>query len=331
MYNFFNPISTQEANIYYLSWLLSQTEAKNNKCFKKAKSFLEKCYEVGNHPFPNNIDSIQVLYTNSRELHCMVNDTLIVIKVFMIDSLFRMLSYKQMDTRFIHDNEIEEDKQKYNANDHILIFLETEYIGNIIQIEDETHYGVIHLYEYVNLLAGSKCENVDQIDNEFIRYEKTIADTYLKYETLEYEQWKIPQYKGFYKYLQLHFNDGEGKHNREFGNLQYFDIFETEISGATVYFRLLHNTNQLSVRACFDSVQKKKSDRKIVQSQIKMLADTLKLELKLEPRPGRSICTTLGVFVDPVIKLDKHGIIDKSNTIKQIKKFKTLLDNASSI
>lgn len=98
--------------------------------------------------------------------------------------------------------------------------------------------------------------------------------------------------------------------------MQYFDIFETEISGATVYFRLQHNTNKLSVWACFDSVQKKKADRKTLQSQIKILADTLKLELKLEPRPGNSKCTTLGVFVDPVIKLDKQGIIDKSNTIK---------------
>lgn len=329
MYNFFNPMPPGEANIYYLLWLLNSTQEERPECFEQAKWFIEKCYLSSDKQSPSLIDSIKVVFNSRSEIYCMVNEYLLIIRVDMSDSLFRMISNKHLDAATVHENEFDDYMKKYNAKDKILIFLETQYIGNILQIEEETPYTVVPLYDYADFLLSAKSPESGQIDSEISAYVKTIVESYLTYNRLEYDKWDIAQHKGFYKDIQFHFQEGEGKFNADYGKLQYFDIFETEISGATVYFRLQHNTNQLSVRACFDSVQKKKADRKTLQSQIKILADTLKLELKLEPRPGNSKCTTLGVFVNPVIKLDKQGIIDKSNTIKQIKTFKTLLDNAS--
>ena len=331
MYNFFNPMSPGEANIYYLLWLLNSTQEERPECFEKAKWFIEKCYFSTHKQSPNVINSIEVVFNDSREICCMVNEYLLIIRVDMLDSLFRRISNKHLDAVTTHEYEYNDYMEKYNAKDKIFIFLETQYIGNILQIEQETPYSVFSLYDYIDFLFTAKCPECKQIDNEIGAYVKAMVDSYLVYNRLEYAQWNFAQHKGFYKDLQFHFREGEGKYNADYGKLQYFDIFETDINGSIVYFRLQHNTNRLTVRACFDSVQKKKADRKTVQSQIKILADTLKLELKLEPRPGNSKCTTLGVFVDPVIKLDKQGIIDKPKTIKQIKTFKTLLNNISSL
>lgn len=323
MKNFFTPIPTPEANIYYLIWLLNSSVQEKQECYDKVRWFIEKCYFSCDKNAPINIDRIEVVFNDNREIHCMVNDDLLIIRVYMPDSLFSIISNKKSDTRFLYEEDLDKYVEKYQAKDKILVFLETQYIGNILQIEQETPYSVFDLYNYADFLLTEKC---DQIDSEMGAYVKNLVDSYLKYNRLEYGKWKTEQNKGFYKDLQFNLKDGEGKYNSEFGDLWYFDVFETEINDVLLYFRLQDNTDKVSIRACFDSVQKKKIDRAAIQDHIVNVTKNLNLSFKLEKQSGRGKCTTLGSFIDPVIKLDSKGVIDKEQTINQLKRFKKVFD-----
>lgn len=331
MTNFFTPIPAQKASIYYLTWLLNSYEDGSKECTNKAEIFIHKCYFFSKNNLHNKINRIQVVYSDKKELHCLVDNNLLVIRVDINHSLFNMLSDKELDARFMHEKELDELVLKYNVKDYTLIFLETKYTGNILQIEKETPYNVFPLYNYVDFLLSFKCDKCEQIDSEFSTYVKNIVDSYLKYNTLEYDKWSLPQYHGFYKDLQFHLQDGEGKHNTDYGDLWYFDVFEKEVNGVILYFRLQNNTNKVMIRACFDSIQEKKKNRTAIQNEVLNSAKNLNLLIVNEKHPGRSKCTTLGSFSVPVIQLNKNGTIDRKSTIHQLKQFKAVLDNISQI
>ncbi len=332
MYNFFNTIPKKEANIYYLVWLLNKNREDEPEYFEKAKYFIEKCYFCyGLASCQNEISRIEVVFYDMKEIHCMVNDNLLVIRVNISDTLYGIMSNARIDSSFIHDNEIEKLMEKYQAKNKILIFLETEYVGNVLQIEKNTVYSVFDLYTYVDfLLTGNKCEN-NQIANEFSANMDELVKSYISYNKIKYDKWKLDQHKGFFKDLQFHLKNGEGKYNSEFGNMWYFDVFETEINDVLIYFRLQHNTNIVTVRACFNSVSDKKVNRKKLLQEVTTCTDTLKLPFKVQTQSGRSKCTTLGSFVDPVIILDKDGCIDRTKTLNKLKSFKKLIDGLPNI
>lgn len=111
-------------------------------------------------------------------------EALLIIRVDMLDSLFRMISNKHLDAATVHENQFDDYMEKYNAKYKMLIFLETQYIGNILQIEDETPYNVVPLYEYADFLLTAKCPECGQIDSEISAYVKTIVESYLTYNRL---------------------------------------------------------------------------------------------------------------------------------------------------
>ena len=332
MYNFFNTIPKREANIYYLVWLLNKNHEEEPESFEKAQYFIEKCYSCyGLASYQNEISSIEVVFYDMREIHCMVNGDLLIIRVNISDTLYGVMSNARIDSSFIHDNEIEKLMEKYQAKNKILVFLETEYVGNVLQIDKNTVYSVFDLYTYVDfLLTGHEFKD-GQIASEFSANMDELVKSYISYNKIKYKEWKLDQHKGFFKDLQFHLNNGEGKHNSEFGNMWYFDVFETEINDVLIYFRLQHNSNTVTVRACFNSVSDKKVNRKKLLQEVVTSVDTLKLPFKVQTQSGRSKCTTLGFFVDPVIILDKDGCIDRTKTLNKLKSFKKLIDDLSSI
>ena len=322
MHNFFNPIPTEEGNIYFMEWILNSSGIKDLECDEKAKIFISMCYWYSGTT-NNDINKIDILDSNKNTLYCMVNsEDLLIIKTDISRSLYRIISDKQLETSFIHEDEI---SQKFKANKYLYIYLETQYTGNILQIEQETIYNVFPLENYIDYLLSHKICNY-QILNEIAIYEKSLIDSYMQYRKIKYENWEHEQHKGFYRDLQRKLQNGEGKYDEEFGSLLYFDLFEIEKNGILIYFRLQHNTNTVTIRAGFNNKKEKKSQRPIY---IKMITDKLASELiefKEESRAGRSLYTTLATIMTPVIAIDKKGLIDMNKTIANLKHYQQVID-----
>lgn len=326
MNNFFNTIPTAEGNIYFLAWLLHSSELGETVCVDLAKIFLSKCYNFqSNIPAPKNIEKFRILEVDRFTIYCLVNDEdLLVIKTYMSDNLYKMISSKHLDTSFLHEREANE---VYEAKNYLYLFLETQYIGNILQIREETIYDIFPMENYVDFLLSfaELCDS--QIKNELAIYEKHILDSYWDFQNIKYKDWSINQYKGFFRALQKKLNQGEGKQDSEFGDLWYFDFFELKKGKTSIYFRLKHNKEYLEIRAGFDSQKDKKSQRKVLIQKIKNELESHNINFKTEKNPGRSwYYTTLGNVEDPIIATDSNGLLNIDNTIQQLKKYQSILD-----
>ena len=73
MHNFFNPIPTEEGNIYFLDWLLNSSDINNLECNEKAKIFISMCYQYSGLN-NTNIDKIEIVESTKYTLYCMIND-----------------------------------------------------------------------------------------------------------------------------------------------------------------------------------------------------------------------------------------------------------------
>ncbi len=327
MNNFFNTIPIAEGNIYFLAWLLHSSDLEETVCMDMAKAFLFKCYESqSNVPVPNKIDKFRILEVGRFTIYCLVNDEdLLVIKTYMSDNLYKMISSKHLDTSFLHEKEANE---VYDAKHYLYTFLETQYMGNILQIREETIYDIFPMEDYVDFLFSFNELCDSQIKNELAKYEKNILDGYWAYSRIKYEDWDVDQHKGFFRELQRELNEGEGKKDSEFGDLWYFDFFEVKKGKSLIYFRLKHNKEYLEIRAGFESNEDKKSQRKVLISQIKSELESKNINFKAEKRPGRSwYYTTLGTIESPIKVLDGNGVLDMKSTIQNLEVYKTIVES----
>lgn len=125
--------------------------------------------------------------------------------------------------------------------------------------------------KYVSFLLSNKNKCNEQIPNELTVYETGILDKYSDYLNIQYKDWSLEQYKGFFRILQIELNDGEGKNNNEFGALWYFDLFELKQGDVHLNFRLKNNTNTIDIRAGFKDTTEKKIQRPILIQKIESL------------------------------------------------------------
>jgi hypothetical protein len=330
MHNFFNiSQTTRKTSAVFLIWLFKNTQF-NTELLEAAEGLVNGYYTTSRIEIPEKIESLDVVDYSENIVYLLVNKKdLFVIRTLMSDPIYRKLS--DIDTfGFVVENENESLKEKFNVNNIFFIYIETVYTGNLLQIEKNTPFKVMQRKSLIEYLDIYKSTN--QIYLDFLEHIKEIEDDSLLFKEIDVKDWQSNNYKGLFKYLQYTLNNGEGKkyENVHYGDLLYFDFFEIKSDGVLLYFRLQHNSELLKVRACFDTAKLKTANLSVLINKIAVHAKELDFSYQIAGKKGREKCTTLGTLSNPGIVVES-GKINLEETIKQLKKYKLLIDAYKSL
>ena len=223
---------TQDA---FIAWLISWADPKFKNVDvalrKTGEELLSKIFELNGKKMPN-IESLEVhAQKHNMDVYVKINDKFHII---VEDKIYSKTISEQLE-RYVKDL-IE--GQKIDRDRILPIFFKTrDQSKNIIE---KNNFEIIERKNLINILAKGKNEGIkNDLYNQYYDYLLTIEKNVEAFRNRNPNNWKNPQWRGFFKYIYEKLGDGDWSYvsNKRGGFIGYW-WNESTVKNHTVYLQI---------------------------------------------------------------------------------------------